>query len=538
MDHDVTRTLPYKKACLSWTANNTRMSWLVSNDDDVNSRSIPSSSLLQASPDPIKLLAQKLFTEEHVRLENQQSGGRNSCGRETPASSALQTNWLRRTGWETTFRKARCDVLVRLTALPHCTDNRPLPLGVVKGDAIISPARNKRRLLFIIAALDRLLDQCGETVRTTDVCLRRWLRGRFPDRPYKMPFELVAKSSSEKVYRKELKRFVCFWLRLFRLLPTTFQKVTGHKLKKHQFRVLRELWVDDIWKSGEHVDVDPAADRDGGYDGDEGEYEYQDNDEDEDEIQDDDEGEDDEDDDGGEDDERYNEIEDESQESVVVNTGDPSDAEVMSTWSSNSQENHPQDPALDILLRFCYSAVTEDFDGGVASSTMLVYFSAVRGLTTPEGDEYLKPHRFTPILAKLIYCSRLIFLEAVLPRFSHNYGGLTHPPGHGLLRRFNSTRREYMCDGTLSPMGEFLSLLSYGNDLRRSQGSSFRFHWSDDGEVLSWDGNQRLSMVDFRGLTREVLRSATASCSRLMAKTTVPGISKLLERTWRPTMII
>ncbi|KAI7771118.1 hypothetical protein LZL87_013445 [Fusarium oxysporum] len=380
----------------SWTANNTRISWLINNGDDVNSRSIPSSILLQASPDPIKLLAQKLFTEEHVRLENQQSGGRRSCGRETPASSALQTNWLWRTGWETTFRKARCDVLVRLTALPHCTDNRPLPLGVVEGDAIISPARDERRLLFMMAALDRLLDQCGETVRTTDICLRRWLRGRFPDRPYKMPFELVTKPSSEKVYRKELKRFVCFWLRLFRLLPTTFQKVTGHRLKKHQFRVLRELWVDDIWKSGEHVDVDPAADKDGGYDGDEGAYEDQD-DEDEDEIQDDDEG---------EDDERYNEFEDESQKRVVVNTGDPSEAEVISTWSSNSQEDHPQDPALDILLRFCYSNVTEDFDGGVASSTMLVYFSAVRGLTTPEGDEYLKPYRFTPILAKLIYYFR------------------------------------------------------------------------------------------------------------------------------------
>jgi hypothetical protein len=108
-----------------WTANNTRRSWLVSTDNDVNSRSIPTSIHLQASPNPIKLLAQKLFTEEHVRLENQQSGGRRSCGKETPASSALQTNWLRRTGWETTFRNARCDVLVRLTALPHCTDNRP-----------------------------------------------------------------------------------------------------------------------------------------------------------------------------------------------------------------------------------------------------------------------------------------------------------------------------------------------------------------------------------------------------------------------------
>jgi hypothetical protein len=31
--------------------------------------------------------------------------------------------------------------------------------------------------------------------------LGRWLRGRYPDRPYKMPFELVARPSSEKVYQ-------------------------------------------------------------------------------------------------------------------------------------------------------------------------------------------------------------------------------------------------------------------------------------------------------------------------------------------------
>jgi hypothetical protein len=340
------------------------------------------------------------------------------------------------------------------------------------------PSCDERKLVFMMAALDRLLDQCGETVRKTDVCLRRWLHGRFPDRPYKMPFELVTKSSSEKIYRKELKRFICFWLRLFRLLPTTIQKITGHGLKKHQFRALRELWVSDIWKSAEHIDSDAAVDKDEGHDEDEGEYE----DEDEDEIQDDD---DDIDEDEGGDDERYDEIEDESQNRVIADTGDLSDAESTFAWSLDSQEDHPQDLASDILLRFCYSAVTEDFDSGVASSTMLVYFRAVRGLSKPDGDEYLKPHRFTPILAKLIYCSRLVFLEAVLPRFSRSYGGATHLPRHGLLRRLNAARREYMCDGTLSPMGEFLSLLSYGNALRRSQGSSFRFYWSDDGEVLS-----------------------------------------------------
>ncbi|KAH7190153.1 hypothetical protein DER44DRAFT_620469, partial [Fusarium oxysporum] len=80
-----------------------------------------------------------------------------------------------------------------------------------------------------------------------------------------------------------------------------------------------------------------------------------------------------------------------------------------------------QDPAADILLYFRYSAITEDFNRGLTSSTMLVYFSAVRGLSSPEGNEHLQPHRFTPILARLIYCTRLVFLEAVLPRFSRSY---------------------------------------------------------------------------------------------------------------------
>ncbi|EGU86423.1 hypothetical protein FOXB_03059 [Fusarium oxysporum f. sp. conglutinans Fo5176] len=374
-------------------------------------------------------------------------------------NKAVHTNWLRRTGWETTFRDAHRDILVHLTGLPHGTANQALPLSVVEGEAIFSLARDERKLVFIMAALDHLLDQCGEIVRKTDICLRRWLRGRFPDRPHKVPFELVTKSSSERIYQKELKRFICFWLRLFRLMPTTIQKVIGHRLKKHQFRALWELWVDNIWKSAEHIDIDLAVDKDKGHDGDEGEYK----DEDKDEIQDDNDGSDE---DEDEDDERYDEIEDESQKRVVADTGDLSDAELTSTWSLDSQVDHPQDPASDILLRFCYSAVTEDFDSSIASSIMLVYFSAMRGLSTPDGDKYLKPHRFTPILAKLIYCSRLVFLEAVLPGFSRSYGGVAHLPRHGLLRTLNVTCREYICDSTLSPIGEFLSLLSYGNALR------------------------------------------------------------------------
>ncbi|KAH7186847.1 hypothetical protein DER44DRAFT_754195 [Fusarium oxysporum] len=500
----------------SWSANDIRRSWIIA-DINPSRGSLSCSTLLQACPDAVKLLAQKLFADECARLGGVEGGRTRRYDSAAPVSIALQTNWMRRTGWETMFQDTRRDILVALTELPNCRTNQPMPLGIQGEEVIYSLARDERKLASMMVALDRLLDQCGETVRRTDVCLRRWLRSRFPDRPYKAPFELVAKPSSEKVYRKELKRFICFWLRLSRLLPTTMRAITGRGLNRHQFRALRELWVDGVWQSEEPADMDRTDNQDGGQSmndhesGDDGGEEEENDDDDYGDEED--EGEDESE---CEESDGHDTSEYDSQSSVAIEADDLSDAESTSAWSLDNQEQLSQDPAADVLLRFCYFAIAEDFEGGLASSTMLVYFSAVRGLSTPNGNEYLQPHRFTPVLARLIYCSRLVFLEAVLPHFSRIYGGIARPPRHGLLRRLNAARREYMCDGTLSPMGEFLSLLSYGNTLRRSQGSSFRFHWSDDGEVLSWHGNQQLSIVDFHRLACEVLHSVRASCSRLM----------------------
>ncbi|KAI3567768.1 hypothetical protein IWW34DRAFT_825181 [Fusarium oxysporum f. sp. albedinis] len=390
-----------------------------------------------------------------------------------PVSIALQTNWMRRTGWEMMFKDTRRDILVAPTELPNCRTNQPMPLGIQGEEVIYSLARDERRLASMMVALDRLLDQCGETVRRTDVCLRRWLHSRFPDRPYKAPFELVAKSSSEKLYRKELKRFICFWLRLSRLLPITMQAISGRAMNKHQFRAHKELWVDGIWQSEGPADMDRTDNQDGGQSmngDDEGEEEENDDDDEEDEGEDESEC---------EESDEQDKSEYDSQSRVATEAADLSDAESTSAWPLDNQEQLSQDPTADILLRFCYFAITEDFEGGLASSTMLVYFSAMRGLSTPDGNEYLQPHRFTPILARLIYCFRLVFLEVVLPRFLRSYGGIAHPPRHGLLRRLNAACREYMCDSMLLPMGSFLSPY-------------------------------------FRGLACEVLRSVAASCSRLM----------------------
>ncbi|KAH7119368.1 hypothetical protein B0J13DRAFT_403719, partial [Dactylonectria estremocensis] len=485
----------------SWMAQGVHRSWTVRRDDSQTpARQVNTGLLLQKTPDPVKNFAQQLLAEERERLDRQvdQRAPHDASG---STSSTLFTNWMRRTGWQTTFGEARRDILVSLSALPYNPD-RPLRLGDLGEETLYSPARQECRLVLMVAALDRLFDRCADTVRRSDVCLRRWLRGTLPDRPYKSPFELVSRRSSERTYRAELKRFLCFWLRVFQLSPSAAKAVLGRRPSRPQRQVLSQLWSDPIWE----VEGSRRPDN------------YEGGGEDEDEGENSEEGEDEDADDDDDDDEDEEEVEYEGEDDDMGERGSDDDDEPDTSTDrrSNEQEVRLNDPAVDVLLRFGSYAMTEGFEDGTASSTMLVYFSAVRSLSSPNGDEYLQPNRFTPILARLIYCMRLILLESVLPCRPHSYVSIPSRPRYSQLKALNAIRTENMCDGTLSPMGEFLSLLSYGHILRRSQGPAIHFHWSDDGKILSWDGIHQLSMENFRGLARTALEAAIVRCKRLM----------------------
>lgn len=363
-------------------------------------------------PDSIKDFAQQLFTEECEHLEKQ-------LGERPPDDSGpakeLLTNWMRGTGWQETFSRARRNMLVTLSEMPWTSGQR-FGLGVYDGEELYSSVGDECKLASIIAALDRLFDRCGETVRYTDVSVRRWLRGRFPDRPYKAPFELVMRPTSERQYRSEFKRCACFWLRILRLPPSVARSITGRPLSGMQRRMLEQLWFDPIWdkqRTPNHADAEHPYNEDTDSESDE-ESECEDTD-----------------DEAGD-----------GEEALVYpeDDGDQSDQESILNEDSDCQVTGPNDPHADVVLRFYYDMATEDFKDGQSSSSMLVYYSAVRGLSRPDGNEYLRPARFTPILARLIYCARLIILETILPRFPHLYTGLPARPLFGLLDTFRHIR--------------------------------------------------------------------------------------------------
>jgi hypothetical protein len=106
-------------------------------------------------------------------------------------------------------------------------------------------------------------------------------------------------------------------------------------------------------------------------------------------------------------------------------------------------------------------------------------------------------------------------LESTLPRYAHDYIGLTARPRYGQLDLLNRVRRNKMCSGSQAPISELLSLRSYGRAISRSDGPSFRVNWHEDNQVVSWD-DSRLSIAQFRQISHDAIESAERTCGRLM----------------------
>lgn len=225
----------------SWVQNGARDFWLVESDgarvaghfdDTLHQTSISRRSRLE-----------ELHSTERERMTNRHSAAVTDVG---SADMSLTTNWMRRTGWAEMFADANRDLLVRLTELP-CDTREGLCLGIYRGVKLSSHPEDERRLTHIVAAFDRVFDRCEDTVKHTDISIRCWLRGQYPDRPYKAPFELAGRRSTTHKYRRLMKRCACFCFRLWRLEAGARQSLLQRSLTEGQCQALTQVWSDEVW---------------------------------------------------------------------------------------------------------------------------------------------------------------------------------------------------------------------------------------------------------------------------------------------------
>jgi hypothetical protein len=157
---------------------------------------------------------------------------------------------------------------------------------------------------------------------------------------------------------------------------------------------------------------------------------------------------------------------------------------------------------------------TEPFTDSRATSTIIIYFSAVLGLGG-SGSTFKRLRNYTPKLSALVYCIRLCFLEATLPRCTHPRIGWGPRLSTGQLKRLNETRHVFMCYSCQAPMGELLSLRSYGRALSRTDGLSFRVNWNDNSKTVSWDSGS-LRIADLQRMGQHVIESTKASLGSMI----------------------
>ncbi|KAH7109557.1 hypothetical protein B0J13DRAFT_663535, partial [Dactylonectria estremocensis] len=134
----------------SWKANDIHHSWIVSTGNRQPGQGATGNTrFLQAAPDSIKDFAQQLFAEECEHLERQ-SGERHPD--ESGPAKELLTNWMRRTGWEDTFSRARRDILVTLSEMLWIYGQR-FYLGAHDGKELYSSVGDECKLASITAVM-------------------------------------------------------------------------------------------------------------------------------------------------------------------------------------------------------------------------------------------------------------------------------------------------------------------------------------------------------------------------------------------------
>lgn len=470
-----------------------------------------------------------VFVREQRRIESlgagQEAAATVTAGRST--FSELRP-WLERTGWEQTYADVNRNLLRSLTIAPlfRSFPTKRLSLGnsgsgvgrARLDEDVVSPADDERKLAAISAAIDRVMERCEQTARTTGRTMLCWLQSARPYASYTKPFRFVARASTRKSYFGLLKRFMAMVFRAYRLSAHLRQRATGIRFKKAQLKSIAAIWNHSVWDQDGATTFDfwrptkgcdMSGSRVDGKEGDECEDSASEQD---DECKDfaseqDDDDHDDDNDDGTED--------DSLDDNRPDGEWDDEDAESEDDEIAADPRAALIDEVLELLFGLMIQFSTEEIMDGRPASALLVYFSGVLGFST-DCAGFLPARSYTSHLAGLIYVQRLLFLEFALPAREYPLLGVAQRPRTNQVARLQVVRQKYSVLGAQSPFEEFFSLMAYGRAMAASETPAFLLRWSDDGQVVSHGDALTLSMECFRTLPDTLLAEADRLCTELM----------------------
>ncbi|KIW74523.1 hypothetical protein Z517_11293 [Fonsecaea pedrosoi CBS 271.37] len=184
-----------------------------------------------------------------------------------------------------------------------------------------------------------------------------------------------------------------------------------------------------------------------------------------------------------------------------------------------NNRNTGSDILSELTFKLSILLCRDEFTDGQPSSSGPVYISGILAFTT-DGAGFQTPRLHTPTISALIHLQLLLFLEDILPCRQYPHLKIPVRPGRDHLEILNSVRCRYMCAGSLTPLGEMISLLDYGRSMLRLELPAFFMRWSDDRQTIFFDDHS-LHMDQFRCFARSLSDSAADLYDQLV-------------RQWRP----
>ncbi|EMT69788.1 hypothetical protein FOC4_g10000252 [Fusarium odoratissimum] len=427
----------------------------------------------------------------------------NDTGTDTFAATSL---WLDRTQWASIYRGSRRDVLRALSRLP---DRHSLNIDYILGKGnlegapnLISPREDEQKISCIMRALDLVIDRCEETVRCTSHNLLCWLLSSRLQSRREVAFNLVAEKNSEIRYRRTQKQFLAFILRTDRMPEDCRRGVMDVKIKPEISTQLDRIWEHKAWNQSTKIPLNTRTSQ--GLD----RKESNEDDEIDDENVEAWELEDDDDDEDAESD--YN---DSGHFDDIEGTTAGTHQDIFSGVSGGSAASAFAQ-FLELLFQLCIMLSTEPFLNGQPSSTLLIYFSGILGLSA-DCQRFRLARQYCTKLSAMIYVQRILFLEQALPLRGYQSIGIPQRQDARALECLDKIRAKYMVLGSQYPLAELISLRDFGRNVARNEPPSMLFHWSNDGETVS-HASVQVTMNEFRKLPDYFITQAEALCDRLM----------------------
>jgi hypothetical protein len=316
------------------------------------------------------------------------------------------------------------------------------------------PGKDEPELKVVADSVDEVIEDCVKGLASLPQEIRRWLKSAKMEEVDQRPMGRLQNQNSQDRYANYWKRLICYSLRVA-------QSERLHEAES-------PLLLEEVEGYEEHSD---------GHDDD--------------------------------DDEERSSVEDDDDTTTpIVRDDKMRDARRLFPWRDGQKEQAEKildsiesgnGSVTSAILDFSQSFIFHKVYHKPFESPML-HFMAILGIDE-ENNRLKEANDYSYMLAGLVYCTRVIGLEFLLPSKNRELQGDVD------YETFLQQRKQFLADGSMSVASNMISLLAYGKHIAMNHGNAGSVFWEEGNRAMKLHG-ARIVMEKFKAMVGKAIGDA------------------------------